>query len=95
MVEGQSVDVSGLILDCGHDSRPAKRLAEDTQEQKAAAMVSFKLEILQENLLQLGEGEVAWSVKVLGYRTSNLSGDRARGYRSLRNTGQYQGEFRA
>jgi hypothetical protein len=94
VAENQSVDVSGLILDSGHDSRFAKRLAEDAQEQKAAAMVSLESEIFQEDLLEVGEGEVARSVEVLGYRTSNLSLDRTRGCRTLRNTGQYRGKSR-
>jgi hypothetical protein len=94
VAENQSVDISGLILDCGHDSRFAKRLAEDVQKQKAAAMVSFESEIFQEDLLELGEGEVARSVEFLGYRTSNLSLNRTRGRRTLRNTGQYRGKSR-
>jgi hypothetical protein len=94
VAENQSVDISGLILDCGHDSRLAKRLAEDAQEQKAAAMVSFESEIFQEDLFELGEREGARSVEVLGYRTSNLTLDRTRGRRTLRNPGKYRGKSR-
>ena len=78
VVERQSVDISGLVLDCSHHSRLSKRLAEDAEEQKAAAVVSLELEILQEDLFQLDEREVARPVEVFGHRTRDLSCNRTR-----------------
>jgi hypothetical protein len=92
VVKCQSVNITGLILYRGHDSRLAERLAENAQKQKAVAMVSFEPEIFQEDLLQLDEREVARPVKVLEHRTSHLSRDRTGGCGTLQNTGQYRGK---